>query len=224
MKNASPRIARRLPEPLPAGEEILWRGAPRKWPLAVRVLHVRKVAVYFLAILAWRAATIYGAEQSVAAAALSVLWYTPLALAVLGILGLLAYLIGRTTTYTITTRRVIMQFGVAFPMTLNVPFKVIATAAVKAYPDGTGDIPVATTGDDRIAYLVLWPHARPWRFKRPEPMLRVVPDAARVAAILSRALAAAAETAARDAKGVPADAQTGDAAASKPALRVIKAA
>jgi hypothetical protein len=31
----------------------------------------------------------------------------------------------------------------------------------------------------RIAYLHLWPHARPWQLKRPQPLLRALPDAAR---------------------------------------------
>ncbi len=40
---------------------------------------------------------------------------------------------------------------------------------------------------DSIAYLHLWPHARPWRAARPEPMLRCVPQAAQVAQLLSQA-------------------------------------
>ena len=34
----------------------------------------------------------------------------------------------------------------------------------------------------------MWPHARPWRFKQTEPMLRAVPDARQAAMVLSRAL------------------------------------
>ena len=36
-------------------------------------------------------------------------------------------------------------------------------------------------GSDRIAYLHLWPHARRWRFSKPEPMLRCIPDPVHVA-------------------------------------------
>jgi hypothetical protein len=39
--------------------------------------------------------------------------------------------------------------------------------------------------------LVLWPHARPWYFSPPQPMLRAIPDAAKVAGILASALNAA---------------------------------
>jgi hypothetical protein len=37
---------------------------------------------------------------------------------------------------------------------------------------------------------VLWPHARPFRLRHPEPLLRAIDDVAAVAAILERALRA----------------------------------
>ncbi|MGA2129178.1 MAG: PH domain-containing protein, partial [Xanthobacteraceae bacterium] len=43
--------------------------------------------------------------------------------------------------------------------------------------------------------LVLWPHVRPWHVARPQPMLRAVPDALRVAETLARAMVLAAESA-----------------------------
>ena len=92
--------------------------------------------------------------------------------------------------YTITNRRVVMRIGVVLEITVNFPFRVIESAGLRVYPDGTGDIPLLLAGEDRIAYVHLWPHARPWRAARPEPMLRGVPDAAHAADVLSRALAA----------------------------------
>jgi hypothetical protein len=71
---------------------------------------------------------------------------------------------------------------------LNVPYTSVGSAALAVYPEGTGDIPLALSTKDRLAYLVLWPHARPWKLKRPQPMLRSVPDAGRVAVILGRNL------------------------------------
>jgi hypothetical protein len=41
--------------------------------------------------------------------------------------------------------------------------------------------------EDKIAYFHLWPHARPWRLAKPEPMMRCVPDAKQVAALLTGA-------------------------------------
>jgi hypothetical protein len=181
---------RGVPEPLPAGEKILWQGAPSWIALAHRGFHVRQVAVYFAALLTWRVAAILADGGPVTAAAISGAWILLPALAALGVLTVLAWLFASTTLYTITSRRVVMQVGVALPTIVNIPFCRVGAAALKSYAGGSGDIPLQTVGEDRIAYLLLWPHVRPWRFSHPEPMLRAVPDAARVADILARAAAA----------------------------------
>jgi hypothetical protein len=123
-------------------------------------------------------------------AALAVLWLLPLALAALAILVFLGWLVGRTTLYTITNRRVVMRIGIVLDVTFNIPFRVIESAGLRKYEDGTGDIALALAGPDRIAYLHLWPHARPWRIARAEPTLRTVPDAAAVSALLMSAISA----------------------------------
>lgn len=183
---------RGLPEPLPAGERILWQGAPAWTALARRALHVDKLAVYFAVLLAWRgvAALADGAEAG--QAALAVARLSPLVGLVLGFLVLLAWLTARATVYTITDRRLVLRIGLALPLVVNVPFKIVRSAAFRTHPDGTGDLPLALEANGRLGYVHLWPHARPWSLGRAEPMLRCVPDAARVAGILARALAAAA--------------------------------
>ena len=50
---------------------------------------------------------------------------------------------------------------------------------------------LSLAGSDRIAYLHLWPHVRPWQLKRTQPMLRALADAQGVAQILASALAQA---------------------------------
>jgi hypothetical protein len=62
---------------------------------------------------------------------------------------------------------------------------------------------------------MLWPHARPWRMARTEPMLRGIPDVSRVSQILARALAASA--------GVAVQAAPLDSGASQPARPQISA-
>ena len=104
-----------------------------------------------------------------------------------------AWLTSRCTLYTITDRRLVMRVGIALPMTFNLPFSSIESAGLKCWADGNGSIVLTLAPGERLAYLVLWPHARPWRMARTEPMLRCIPDAARVAQTLARALAAAAE-------------------------------
>ncbi len=90
----------------------------------------------------------------------------------LAILALLAWLSARTTLYVVTERRVVIKTGIALPIFINVPFKQIASANVRAFADGAGEVTVALIeGEQRIPYLALWPSARPLRFAKPEPAL-----------------------------------------------------
>jgi hypothetical protein len=57
--------------------------------------------------------------------------------------------------------------------------------------DGTGDLPLKVEGTQRIGYAGLWPHARPWHYQMPQPMLRCVPNAESVAALVARTCLAA---------------------------------
>lgn len=174
-----------LPERLPSGEAILWQGAPRWDVLARRAFHVRKVAFYFLLLVAWAIVwDIQGGRDPV----VSAFWLVIAAASAIGLLTLLARSMARSTLYTITNHRVVMRFGVAIPMTINLPFAKITAAALRDHGDGTGDIPLTLAARTRTSYLVLWPHVRPWHFSPAEPMLRAVPEARRVAEILAGAL------------------------------------
>jgi hypothetical protein len=176
-----------LPEPLPAGERLLWQGSPDWWHLAVRAFHVRKLALYFAVIVAVRVALVLSDGGSIGVAALSAVWLTALFSLGLGLLAFMAHLSARTTVYTVTDRRVVMRVGIVLSLTFNLPLKTIETASLRAGSGGVGDIPLKLHGKDRIAFLHLWPHVRPWRVKRPEPMLRCVPQAEAVAALLRAA-------------------------------------
>ena len=185
---------RGLPAPLPPGENVLWQGSPRWQTLAVRAFHVRKVAVYFGLLLALRAARGNWEGATAGPELASLVALAGVALAALAILATLAWLSARSTVYTITNRRVVLRFGVAVSLSLNLPFTHIDSAAVRIRRDGTGDIPLELRAAERLGYLVNWPHVRPWHFVRPQPMLRALPDVSHAAETLARALAAAAGT------------------------------
>lgn len=176
---------------LPAGEEVLWQGRPLARGLAIRVFHMRMVLGYFGLLFAagviMRVVERQTWLEALTAASRLIL---PFAF-VMVLLGGLAWLYSRTTRYTITNRRILIQFGAVLPMTLNVPFRQVGSAGVKVWGDGTGDLPLSVVSDERLAFLLLWPHVRPWRLRQVEPMLRSVPEPQRVAEILSGALAAA---------------------------------
>jgi hypothetical protein len=183
-----------LPAMLPAGEDLLWQGSPDWKALAIRAYHVRKVGLYFLALIAWRIGIGINGGQTFVAMAQSCALLAGLGITAMAVLSLLAYWTSRATVYSITSRRVLLRHGIAVPLTLNVPFIAIESAALKSYPDGTGDIALTVERRQRVGYLITWPHLRPGYVTHPAPSFRVLPDAARAAEILSVALAAYAGT------------------------------
>lgn len=181
---------RGLPEALPAGEKILWQGAPAWRVLAKDALHVRKILLYFGILLLWRLVLARADGDSLSQALVSAVPLLSVATAGLVVLAVLAWLLARTTVYTITNRRLVMRFGIALPMTVNVPFRVVESVGSTVDVKGYGGIALKLLGEDRIAYLNLWPHARRWQFARPQPMMRAIPDVAAVSEIISNALVA----------------------------------
>jgi len=181
---------RGLPERLPPGEKLLWQGAPDWRVLARHGFHLRAFAGYFALLLAWRvlsaAADGAGLLQAVSAAA----WTLPLAALALGFVAMLAWLVGRTSLYTLTDKRLVLRIGVVLSVSFNLPLRRIESAQLLRRADGSGDIALRLHSGDRIGLLHLWPHARPWHFTRTEPLLRALPQVDAVAAVLQQALAA----------------------------------
>jgi len=178
---------RGLPEALPAGEKLLWQGSPEWKMLACRAFHARKLAIYFAAMVALRAAFVIGDGGGAVDALRSAVWPLALATLALSLVALLAWLSARAAIYTLTDKRVVMRIGIVLTLTFNLPYKRIAAAGLHLDAKGSGDLPLTLLPGDHIAWLHLWPHARPWKLARPEPMLRCVPDAQRVARLLSQA-------------------------------------
>ncbi len=179
-----------LPAPLPAGETMLWQGAPSWRGVARRVLHVRTLAFYFAALAAIGLARALLLDTPA-------MWFSLAVLMVLGsvavaLLCAFAVMVARTSVYTLTDRRIVLRIGVALGGSINLPFRSIESADLRLYPDGSGDIALLLDGQTRIGMNTLWPHVRPWHTRRVQPMLRAVPDAARVARLLADALAATA--------------------------------
>lgn len=181
------RFAPDEPGRIGADEEILWRGSPTAAGLISHAFPLRLTAFYFVVLAAWTlglgACGLSRPEAVVAA----LRWIACGACVVLAVFAGTAALMATTTRYVITNYRVIFQVGVVVPIALTLPLGKISSAGLRLYPDGSGDIPLAL-GSEKLAYLLLWPHARPWHFALPQPMLRTVPCAGDVAAILSRIL------------------------------------
>lgn len=188
-----------LPEALPEGEKLLWQGSPDWRVMAREAMHVRSLAIYFAVLLVWRGVTVAEDGASTLQVATTVGILTALAIVALGVLTLMGWLIAKTSVYTITDQRVVMRVGVVLTITFNLPYRTIESAGLRLNKDGSGDIPLTLAGADRIAFVHLWPHVRPWQVKRTQPMLRALPQAEAVAQLMAQALAASAGQAVADA-------------------------
>jgi hypothetical protein len=169
---------RGLPGILPQDEYILWQGAPDWRHMAVSALHVRLAAGYFVAVAAW--AGFRGDLKGVGIAML-------MGAALVGLLALFAWGVGRTTVYTLTTKRLVLRIGVALNKCINLPLGEIEAANLKLVGGGHGNIVLSLKGLPRLGYWMLWPHSRSLRIVRPQPMLRAIPDASTVAETLLQA-------------------------------------
>lgn len=178
---------RGLPVDLPEGEEILWQGAPDWFALARESLWLDWVAAYFVVLFAWQT---YAAADALplAQAAVASSFFLVLGAVVCLVLIATAFVLAKTTVYTVTTRRVALRIGAAVTINLSLPYTRIGNANLGLRKSGVGTIAFELMGGDNdISYFLCWPHVRPWRMSRTEPALRCIPDAARVAGIIAEA-------------------------------------
>jgi len=176
-------------EPLPAGEEVLWSGAPAPRAVARHVLHARMWAAYMGALVVVVGAS---AASSLTWADTARVLVLPLLLAafVLGGIALLARLVARTTEYVITSRRIVLRVGIAFPIVINVPLRLVEDAGVRTFGDGSGEVRLALSPAVKLAYIALWPHVETLRgLSHPRPKLRGLADPTAVGAALRQAVA-----------------------------------
>lgn len=179
-----------LPERPPEAETVLWQGAPSWKALLRHAFHLRWIAGYFGALAVWRGVMLWQDGQGLVGALEGASLLVGLGLVVLGLFAAFAWGTGRTTVYTITTRRLVVRTGIALPMAVNLPFSSIAAADVVTHPDGSGEVRMRLVPRQKVSWLAIWPHARPWRFARVEPTLRGLEKPTEVARVLARALAA----------------------------------
>ncbi|MEL6995222.1 MAG: photosynthetic complex putative assembly protein PuhB [Pseudomonadota bacterium] len=175
-----------LPEKLPEGETILWQGRPDGWALTRDALNLNWVLGYFALIALWRAVSLTD-QLTFALGLLAALPLMVIGLGVAAVLLLIGTIQARATTYTITDKRVVMRIGAALTLTLNLPYSQVLSADLQQHRKGRGTIALALKERTKIGFLICWPHARPWHFRDPQPALRCIPDAKRVARILAEA-------------------------------------
>lgn len=177
-----------LPQQLPDDERIVWQGSPAWRLMAREAMHTRTLSIYFAVLITWRGVNVLSNGGGAVDAAIAMAWLVPLAVIAIAALTAMGWLVARTSVYTITDKRVVMRIGVVLSITFNLPFSKISAAALRAKADGSGDITLSLVDTDNIAYVHLWPHARPWKVARTQPMLRGLSNATEVALLLANAL------------------------------------
>ncbi len=170
---------RGLPGRLPPGETILWQGGP-DWRLFARsAFHLPLIGTYFAAL---------GAAGLLSGSTTGALLTFGAGAFCLALLAFLAWAIASSTVYTLTNRRIVLRYGIAFTKCVNLPLQLVGAADLRPHGSGRGDVVLRMTGSVPLSWLLLWPHVRPWRMKVPEPMLRALPDADAFSASLARAV------------------------------------
>ncbi|MES2523312.1 MAG: photosynthetic complex putative assembly protein PuhB [Gemmatimonadota bacterium] len=190
--DAAPTFIRGVPHPLPAGERLLWEGAPNARAVARHVFKGWWIAAYFAVMLllwAFTTSVAFGTSEYFTGLGIRVM----LVAIVLGIVEILAQVVARTTVYAITERRVVLRIGMVIPMSINIPFTLLVSASVAAFRDGTGQVLMELSREQRIAYIALWPHCRAFTFTHPQPLLRGLLEPKRIGELLASAVAEAAE-------------------------------
>jgi hypothetical protein len=182
-----------LAAPLPEGERVLWQGKPSPAAFLRQIFHAQIVVAYVGLLLGWCLVT--GAQSGhLADAGLAALRYAGLSAIALALFAGLAWGLAWSATYTVTTARVVVEYGLALPKSVSIPFASIDAAALRETGSKAGDLVLDLRQGQRVSYLLMWPHVRPGSVMRAQPMLRALRDSHGAALVLSRALAASAGT------------------------------
>ena len=164
-------------------------GRPRQvcqslCPKTIKAFHVRKVAFYFVLLLAWQQISLMSDGLPWADRVVVLLQSLTLALIPLCLLGMAAWWSASTTLYSVTDQRVVMRIGIVLSLTLNLPYRQLRAADLKMTADGHGDIAFQLPEGDRIGWFHLWPHQRAWALRSPQPTLRCIPHAEQVGELI----------------------------------------
>jgi hypothetical protein len=179
-----------LPARLPEGETLLWQGAPEWKSLARHAFRIRLAGAYFAGLVALRVGASLLAGDAVNLALGTGVNGAILGTTAVAMFCAISWLIARTTTYSITTKRIVITYGAALPKSVNLPFTRFESADVKFSSDGTGDIRLRLPPEVRLSYLLLWPHVNAGKNGRAEPVLRAIATPQEVANILATAIGA----------------------------------
>jgi hypothetical protein len=171
---------------LPAGERVLWQGAPDRRALARFLLRERWVLGFVGFSFAIGAADAMqhptaAIPRLIGVATLSLI----LALIAVVSIRLFAWRLAETSSYVITDKRVYFNIGIVLRADANVPYSIVEGVDLLRRPDGSADLMVSLGGTQEIPWLLLFPHMS-WRgSRRGRPTFRGIrePDLAAAAVV-----------------------------------------
>ena len=167
-----------IDEPLPPGERVLWHGAPGRASLSREAYHARKIVVYFAVLLVLAAVFAAGDPAPGHSLFVSALFVRHLG-GGHGVRAAARHAHGaqhRLRDHRSAHRAEDRRRAAGGDQRAAAPDRVRRGGA--AARRRRGDIALHLASDVRVAYLVLWPHARPWRLQ-PAGALRALANADR---------------------------------------------
>ena len=178
---------------LPEGECIVWEGRPEARAIATRAMFFNYIIIYLLGIAALRTGYLIAGDTSISTWSGLLAWQCLASLFVVAIICFLARTYSRTTTYTLTSRRLIIRTGAAIPIHVNLPLERLQSADLREFSDGTGDIALKVSSGDRLYWLLLWPNVRSWWIRPLQPLLRGLNEPHVAAAALASVMSSKAD-------------------------------
>ena len=158
VRGAAPLNAANLAENLPADEVLIWQGRPEANAIAIRAMYLWYVVAYLLGLVVLRTGYLIMGDAPISEWSALLAWQLIASLFVVGVIVGISALYGKTTIYSLTNRRLILRTGAAVPIHVNFPLEQIASADLKVFSDGTGDIALKLENSDKLYWLLLWPN------------------------------------------------------------------
>ena len=164
---------------LPAGERVLWEGAPDRRALARHLLRERWLLAFVAFSFALGAAEALQHTDGAAARLVGVATLSA-GMAIIAIVAVrfFAWQLARTSKYVITDRRLYFNIGIVLRADANVPFSSLEGVDLLRHRDGSADLMVTLRDTQEIPWLLLFPHMS-WKggAKRGRPTFRGLRDA-----------------------------------------------
>ena len=162
---------------LPAGETVLWTGAPDPRALARYLLRERWclafVAFSFSLGVAEASRHVDGTmPRLLGVATLSAI----MAIFAIVSIRLMAWQIAKSSKYVITDKRVYFNIGIVMRADANIPYSSLEGVDLRRRSDGSADLMLQLTGEQEIPWLLLFPHMTWHGGPRGRPTFRSLRD------------------------------------------------